>query len=46
MLRSENDQKQWNDEQMFSPVQLVVLAAKGKTGFDSLIEEIILMGGL
>ena len=32
--------------QMFRPVQLVVLAAKGKTGFDSLIEEVTLTGGL
>ena len=32
--------------QMFRPVHLVVLAAKGKTGFDSLIEEVTLTGGL
>ena len=32
--------------QMFRPVQLVVLAGKGKTGFVSLIEEVTLTGGL
>ena len=29
---------------MLRPVQLVVLAVEGKTGFDSLIEEVTLMG--
>ena len=31
---------------MFRPVKLVVLAAKGKTGYCSLIEEVTLTGGL
>ena len=31
---------------MFRPVQLIVLAGKGKTGFDSLIEEVALTEGL